>query len=235
MVRRGFLSFFLFSSILLSISAQGNEAGQHQYVLRGEVYVDFEPIYAGHIDEEYPLDIPSAGRRALEEAAMFYSAMIYGWSFNYEVGERARRIAENFELNPIASIEFGDPALRVTDTEIRDLSLRIWTDYHLNDSQQRRVQVWRTGSIRNAQAIGYGPSSLDENPGWLAVKKMALEDSARAALRAMLQGSERNRPKGVSGFISLASFPRFFVDGGRWAVSARFRVQIVEIIPFSVY
>jgi len=235
MVRRGFLSFFLFSSILFSISAQGNEAGQHQYVLRGEVYVDFEPIYAGHIDEEYPLDIPSAGRRALEEAAMFYSAMIYGWSFNYEVGERARRIAENFELNPIASIEFGDPALRVTDTEIRDLSLRIWTDYHLNDSQQRRVQVWRTGSIRNAQAIGYGPSSLDENPGWLAVKKMALEDSARAALRAMLQGSERNRPKEVSGFISLASFPRFFVDGGRWAVSARFRVQIVEIIPFSVY
>jgi len=234
-VQRGFLLLFLSLFILLSLSAQGSDAGQHQEVLRGEVYVDFEPIYAGHIDEEYPLDIPAASRRALQEAAMFYSAMIYGWSFNYEVGERARQIAEILELEPIAQIEFGDPALRVTDTEIRDMRLRVWTDYHMDNSQQRRVQVWRTGMIRNAQAIGYGPSSLEENPGWLAVKKMALEDAARAALRAMLQGSERNRPKEVSGFISLASFPRYFVDGGRWAASARFRVQIVEISPFSVH
>ena len=235
MARRGFLSFFLFFAVILSLSAQGSDGGQHQYALRGEVFVDFEPIYAGHVDEEYPLDMPTASRRALEESAMFYSAMIYGWSFNYEVGERARRIAEKLELESIASIEFGDPSLRVTDTEIRDMRLRIWTDYYMDDSQQRRMQVWRTGIIRNAQAIGYGPSSLDENPGWLAVKKMALEDAAKTALRAMLQGSERNRPKEVSGFISLASFPRYFVDGGRWAVSARFRVQIIEIIPFSVY
>jgi hypothetical protein len=67
------------------------------------------------------------------------------------------------------------------------------------------------------------------------VKKMALEDAARAAIRAMLQGSERNRPKEAHGFISLASFPRYFMDGGRWAVSARFRVQIDEIIPFAVH
>jgi hypothetical protein len=51
----------------------------------------------------------------------------------------------------------------------------------------------------------------------------------------MLRGSERNRPREVSRFISLAAFPRFFIDSGRWAASARFRVQIEEIIPFSVY
>jgi hypothetical protein len=76
---------------------------------------------------------------------------------------------------------------------------------------------------------------MDEYPGWLAVKKAALDDAARVALRAMLRGSERNRPKEVTGFISLASFPRFFIDAGRVAAAARFRVQIVEIIPFSAY
>ncbi|MDR0322990.1 MAG: hypothetical protein LBI12_00915 [Treponema sp.] len=235
MSRKSFLFFLLFFSVFSRLYAQGHESGNHPFVIRGEVYVDFEPIYAGFVDEEYPLDVPTASRRALKEAAMLYSAMIYGWSFVYEPGERARQIEENLEIEPVALIRYGDPSMRVTDTEIRNMQLRVWTDYHLNDSQQRRMQTWRTGMIRNAQATGYGPSSMEEYPGWLVIKKEALEDAARAALRAMLRGSERNRPKEASGFISLASFPRYFMDGGRWAVSARFRVQVNEIIPFAVH
>ena len=227
--------YALFSFFLGLISLYAQDGSQHAYVIRGEVYVDLEPIYAGHVDEEYPLDIETAGRRALEEAALFYSSMIYGWSFHYDVGERARGITENLELESISIIPFGDPALRVTETSIMNMRLRLWTDYHLNDAQQRRMQVWRTGKIRNAQAIGYSPSALEEYPGWLDVKKMALEDAARAALRSILRGSERNRPKEVIGFISLASFPRYFIDGGRWAASARFRIEIIEIIPFSAF
>jgi len=229
--------FFLiiFFSVLSGIFAQGYESGNHPYVLRGEVYVDFEQIYAGHVDEEYPLDVQTAGRRALEEAALFYSAMIYGWSFHYDVGERARQIEEKFELESVATIEHGDPSMKVTDTEIRDMQLRVWTDYHLSDDQQRRMLVWRTGMIRNAQGLGHGQSSMEEYPGWQAVKKAVLEDAARAALRTLLRGSERNRPKEVTGFISLASFPRYFIESGRWAVFARFRVQIKEIIPFAAY
>lgn len=235
MTLKGFFSLLLILSALLSLPAQGFEWGNHPYVIRGEVYVDFEPIYAGHIDEDYPLDVPMASRRALEELALFFSGMIFGWAFNYEIGERARGIEENLELEAVDVIQFGDPAMRVTDTEIRDMRLRVWADYHLNDSLQRRMQMWRTGTIRNAQATGYGPSYLEEYPGWITVKKMALEDAARAALRASLQGSERNRPKEAAGFISLASFPRYYISGGRWAASARFRVQVNEIIPFAVY
>jgi len=233
-MKRGIFLLFLGCLVFCSISAQQSYS-QYPYVLRGEVYVDLEPIYAGHVDGEYPLDIPSASRRALEEASMFFSAMIYGWSFLYEPGERARGISENLELEPAGTIQFGDPGLKVTDTEVKDMRLRVWTDYHLSELQQRRVQMWRTGIIRNVQGIGYGPSALEEYPGWFAVKKSALEDAARAALRAALRGSERNRPKEVTGLISLSSFPRYFIDSGRWAASARFRVQVIEITPFSAY
>jgi len=232
---KGFSFFLIFFMNFIPIFAQGSGAGTHPYVLRGEVYVDFEPIYAGHVDSEYPLDVPAAGRRALEESALFFSAMIYGWSFRYDVGERARQISESLELEPVAWIESGDPNLRVTDTSIRDMRLYVWMDYHLSPFQQRRMQVWRSGTMRNAQAIGFAPSSLPEYPGWIGIKKLALEDAARSALRTMLRGSERNRPKEVTGFISLASFPRYYVDSGRMAVSARFRVQITEIIPFAAY
>ncbi|MDR0302442.1 MAG: hypothetical protein LBI04_09060 [Treponema sp.] len=235
MIRKGVFSLFLLFSAGLFLFAQGYEAGNVPYVIRGEVYVDLEPIYAGHVDGEYPLSIPVAAGRALEEAAMFFSAMIYGWSFHYDIGERARQIEENLELSPAGVIHNGDPRLNVTDVEVRDSRLRVWTDYQLTDLQQSRVQSWRNGIIRNAQGVGYSPASIAEYPGWLELKKAALEDAARSALRAMLRGSERNRPKEVTGFISLVSFPRFYIDSGRWTASARFRVQIAEIIPFAAY
>jgi hypothetical protein len=225
----------LFFAFCLPLAAQDREQGQHMYVIRGEVHVDMEPIYGGHVDTEYPLNVNTAARRALEEAALFYSAMIYGWSFNYEVGERARRIEEKLDLENVAQIKAGDPSLRVTETEIRNSHLWVWTDYHLSELQQLRMQTWRSGMIRSAQGLGYAPASMDEYPGYLEIKKTALEDAARSALRQMLRGSERNRPKEVTGFISLATFPRFFVDGGRMAAAARFRVQIETIIPFAVY
>jgi hypothetical protein len=240
MPRFGFYAFYAFFPafcllLALPLAAQDSEQGQHMYVIRGEVHVDMEPIYGGHVDTEYPLSVNTAGLRALEEASLFYSSMIYGWSFYYEVGERARKIDEKIELQNVALIKAGDPSLRVTETEIKNSHLWVWTDYHLSDAQQRRIQTWSSGMTRSAQGVGYAPSTMDEYPGYLMIKKTALEDAARAALRAMLRGSERNRPKEVTGFISLAAFPRFFVDGGRMAAIARFRVQIENIVPFAVY
>ena len=207
-----------------------------QEVLRGEVKVEMEPIYGGYVDEEYPLEKDTAYRRALEEAAMFFSAQIYGWSFHYDIGERARGIAEEFVLTPLGEIKWGDSRLFVTHARFENKVLSVWMDYRPSEAQLKRIEMWKMGNIRNAQAVGYGPlGNPVESSDWLAIKKRALEDSARAAVRAMLQGSERNRPKEATGFICLQNFPSYAMDSGRWAAQARFRVDIKEIIPFSVF
>jgi hypothetical protein len=207
-----------------------------QEVLRGEVWVDLEPVYALFLDAPYPLDTQTAHRRALEESAMLFSAMIYGWSFHYDIGERARGIAEEFELSPLGSIPFGDPGLFATDAEVRNMRLHLWTDYRLTEAQKRRMGAWRSGTIQNAQAIGHGPlGGPVEASDWIVIKRTALEDAARAAVRAILRGGERNRPKEARGFIALSAFPGYWIDAGRWAASARFRVEITEIIPFAAY
>jgi hypothetical protein len=231
------LFFFLFFPFLL----------QAQDVLRGEVRIELEPIFGTYVDVEYPLDMEAAYRRALQEAALFFSAQIYGWSFHYDVGERARGIEEIFELNPLGEIRWGDPRLYVTHANFETRALEVtthrfaaflsaWMDYRPTDAQRLRLEMWWKGNIRPAQAVGYsyiGGSA--EDTSWLSIKKNALEDSARAAVRAMLQGSERNRPKEVTGFISLESFPSFFMDSGRQAALARFKVEIIEIVPFAAY
>jgi hypothetical protein len=207
-----------------------------QEVLRGEVRVDLEPVFALYLDDPYPLDTRTAHRRALEESAMFFSAMIYGWSFYYDIGEKARGIAEEFELTPLGTIPFGDPGLSATDAEVRDMRLYLWTDYRLSEAQLRRMRAWKSGAIRHAQAIGYGPLGGPAGAAdWISIKRAALEDAARAAVRAMLRGNERNRPKEARGFIALSAFPGYWMDTGQWAVSARFRAEITEIIPFAAY
>ncbi|MDR0524619.1 MAG: hypothetical protein LBG90_01960 [Spirochaetaceae bacterium] len=217
--------------LLLSISAISG-----QEVLRGEVQIDIEPIHGAYADESYPLDAETVYRRGLEESALFYGAMIYGWSFEYDVGERARGIAEAFELTRLGGIPFGDPGLHATDVKVRDMRLHLWTDYRLNPEQQRRIAFWKSGGIRTAQAVGHGPlGNPSEQTGWLDIKKAALEDAARLAVRTLLRGTERNRPKEVRGYISLSSFPNFWIDSGQWAVSARFRVEITEILPFAAH
>ena len=232
--------FLLF--VILGIPAQEHDPGYYPDAIRGEVWVDLEPIYGDRIDREYPLSRETAGRRALQEAALYYSAMIYGWSFHYDIGERARGIAEDFDiLEPMGEIPWGDPRLNITEVENRDMRLRVWTEYHLNETQQKRIQIWRTGTVRNAQGTGYCPltgpvpSEGMSEPEWLEIRHAVLKDAARAAVREMLRGNERNRPKEASGFISLASFPRFHIASGQWTATARFRVQINEIIPFAAY
>jgi hypothetical protein len=207
-----------------------------QEVLRGQVWVELEPMPGQFVDNPAPPDIQSLRRRALEEASLFFSEMIYGWSFYYDIGERARNIAEELELTPLGTIPWGDPGLFATDAGLRDQRFYVWTDFRPNDVQRRWLDIWKTGTIRSAQAIGHGPlGGPVEISDWLTIKQAALEDAARSAIRTMLRGSERNRPKAARGFISLDAFPTFWRDAGQWAASGRFRVNITEIIPFAAY
>jgi hypothetical protein len=207
-----------------------------QEVLRGQVWVELEPMPGQFVDEPAPPDIQSLRRRALEEASLFFSEMIYGWSFYYDIGERVRNIDEELELTPQGTIPWGDPGLFATDAGLRDQRFYVWADFRPNDVQRRWLNTWKTGTIRSAQAIGHGPlGGPVELSDWLTIKQAALEDAARAAIRTMLRGSERNRPKAARGFISLDGFPTFWMDAGQWAASGRFRVNITEIIPFAAY
>ena len=232
------LLFAAFSACCpLATGAQEHDQGFYPDTIRGEVWIELEPIYGDRADSEYPLSTETAARRALQEAALYFSGMIYGWSFHYHIGERARGITEDFDVfEPMGEIRWGDPRLSVTEAEYYETKLRIWADFRLSEIQQRRIHLWRTGTVRNAQAVGYCPmQGPSPDSGWLDIRSAVMQDAARAAVRGMLRGSERNRPKEASGFISLASFPRFYVDSGQWAASVRFRIQLNEIVPFGAY
>jgi Arc/MetJ family transcription regulator len=218
-MKRFFLAV-LFVSVFSSLYAQE---------LRGEVKIELEPV--GSFTK-----VESGGSRTLtpaeakdiarEDAARYFGAMIYGWSFRYEVGEKARNIEEKLELTAIGAVDPNDPRLEMTEIQVKDTNLYFWFDYRTEVTQQARLAKWKAGMVRSAQ--GYGQSPLDE-------KYAALEDAARAALRAALRGGERNRPKEVTGFISLAAFPRYWLYKGQWGAYGRFNIEVCQIQPFAAH
>lgn len=207
-----------------------------QEVLRGQVRIDLEPVYARYLEDSAPLDTATAQRRALEEASYAFAGMIYGWNFEYDIGERARDYAERLDLHPRGEISFGDARLRATDAELRDMRLYLWVEYGPDEIQKLRLAAWNMGRTRSVQ--GRGTGSLVETPegaSWFSGKAEALEDAARAAIRAYLRSTERNRPKECRGRIALAAFPSYQIVSGRWTASARFRLEITELRPFPAY
>lgn len=222
-------------SALILVALSSVQLLPAQEVLRGEIWIDLEPAYSSFVGQPSPLDDTTARRRALEESALFFSGMIYGWSFDYDIGEQARGTTEEIDLQPVSSIPFGDAGLSVTDVRVREMRLYMWADYRLDANQSRRLQRWKTGTIRSVQATGHAQLTGTPEQTWLDIKKAALDDAARTGIRAILRANERNRPKQARGFISLAAFPRYWIDSGQWSVSARFRLEITEIIPFAAY
>jgi hypothetical protein len=199
-------------------------------VLRIRVSAELEQVVPRFIEDPTASGREAAQRSALAQASLVLGGMIYGWDFDYEIGERVRGIAERFTLTERGRVVFGDPRLTVTDAETNGDELSIWTEYRPDEAQMRRLAAWKSGGAK--PVTGLGTAALtDEAEG----KRAALEDAARAAIRAFLRGTERNRPKEARGAIALVAEPRWWIESGRWTSSARFRLFIDEIVPFSAY
>jgi hypothetical protein len=162
--------------------------------------------------------------------------MIYGWSFEYEPGEKARRLSEHITLVPQGTVDTREHALKTDLVQKTDTRITVWTDYHLSELQNRRSQSWKAAGSIETQASGTG--ALDLSP--IAAKDImtrdgALEDAARRAIRARLRALERNRPRRARGTLALAAFPQYSIHDGALTVQARFRLKITEIEPYAVY
>lgn len=199
-------------------------------VLRGRFRADLEPTGEGGRPFPLPVEPDVARGRVLEEASLAFSAMVYGWDFDYEVGSKARGLEETFSLVPRGTIEAGDPSLRATDAESEGSKLYVWIDYRLDPLQERRRSAWDSPDAKPAQGTGSAPLAQGH-----AGKIRALEESARAAVLAYLRGVERNRPKEARGSLALAAVPRFWVNSGRWVAAARFLLVMDEVVPYRVF
>jgi hypothetical protein len=153
--------------------------------------------------------------------------MIYGWEFEYAVGEKARNLADGFEWTPLGELPFGDVRMTPADSAQEGAFYRLWADYEMDSSQAARRGAWMGGQLRALHTRG--SAGLDKD------QQDALRDAAKQAVRSLVRGIERERPKTVRGRIALAKFPIITIASGEWAASAQFFIEIQEIEKYMGY
>ncbi|MBN1695921.1 MAG: hypothetical protein JW881_00285 [Spirochaetales bacterium] len=193
------------------------------------LWCDLEPFISEE-NEEIPLSREEASRRALEEARIIISGMIYGYSFTYIPYDRSRQAQEVFDLVPVAEIKWGDPYLKIVDSEVHGKRLFLTITYTLQAHQARRLQSWK--SVAFPVASGKGESDFFSG---YKEKRTSLSNAVKEAVRNHLRKRLANKPREITGEVILASSPDTFVRAGLYTTIVKIRLHIREIIPYRVF
>jgi len=193
------------------------------------LFCELDPLVTSS-DEEYPLSKETATKRILEEARNILSGMIYGYTFSYIPYDKKRKINEDFSIELISKINWGDPRLKVVHSELKDNILYVTVRYWLEDFQLDRINTWMNFSVPVSEGLG----EADFFKGYIE-KFSSLKNSIKNAIRNYLRKRILNKPKEISGEILLAGIPETRIKSGAYLTSSKIKLNIKKIIPYKIF
>jgi hypothetical protein len=215
----------LFPLLLLALACPLHAADT---LLEVNVWVELEP--SAGFDGEWPLSVETANRLMLEEARWVLGGMIYGFRFRYIPSDRARRVGEEFDLEPIAEVPWGDPHLSVLYTQRR--GERAWAKvaYALESFQEARRMSWSTNSI--PASTGRGERSiLEGSEGKLG----SIEEAVKSAIRARARTEIPNKPREIQGDVLIWEAPRTTINAGNYVTTVEIKLLTAEVTPYRIF
>ena len=195
--------------------------------LSGYFFTEMEP--AGPFEPDV-YDRDAAVRQLLEEAQFVFSAMIYGFSFDYTPKDTVRGVAEEFSCNPVYSIPWGDPGLSVRTGIYENGIYTAEIRYDLSEEQLPWLRSWETNILPDVTALGRG--GLYEG---FDGKKTAVGNSVKEAVRAYLRGRSYDKPRRIGGRARLAGVPYITIDAGQYVCKAKVTLQIDEVLEYRSF
>jgi hypothetical protein len=217
-------------SLLLLLSASAPCRAAEQGVVSVDVWCELEPMIQESSD--YPLSDDEARQRILEEARGLLSMMIYGARFSYTPADSARQMDEQFQISPVAEIQWGDPALRITDAYLQEGVLHAKIEYSLRDFQEARRRAW--GSAAVPAATGAGECSVFAGPS-PEDKRLSLQEALKDAIRNHLRPIHFNKPREVTGELLIWEKPRVLIQAGAYVTEVDVKLQVREYRPYSLF
>ncbi|TVR00392.1 MAG: hypothetical protein EA403_11695 [Spirochaetaceae bacterium] len=196
--------------------------------LVAEFWAELQPTVRP--DADFAARREAVVRQMLAEAQWTFSGMIYGYRFSYTPFDRRRGVEEQFTLEPIASIPWGDPELTVLATRQEGGRHLAQIQYVMVDHQARRHAAWQSRSV--SRSAGTGQVSL-----WPGVeqKQLAVEDAVRMAVRERLRVMSPNKPAAAHGRVVLAAPPRIWILSGAYHASVHVRMDVDEIRHYELF
>ena len=198
-------------------------------VLSGEFWVELDPRIK--LDgENYPLTPEDAAKSLLEEARFAFSGMIYGFEFVYTPFDKAREVLEIFELEAVAEIPWGDPALSIVSLRESGSLQFGHMRYAPEGHQVRWIQAWESNV--HPRSTGIGEADLFRGT---EQKREAVREAVKEAIREYLRPRILNKPKEIRGEAVFVEAPYVFIDSGFYRAKVSVKLRIDKIVPYRQY
>ncbi len=202
---------------------------QDARIFRAPVWVFLEPV-PGDI-ETGQTNIALPPREELHTLARFVmGGMVYGWKFSYTPSDRARNVAEYFELIPVAEIAAGDPRLRLEPLRPEYPRLSAWAEFRADRTLERWNSRWQSVLYKTVQGVGRGERAAETSG-----IKDAYTQAVLNAVREYARTIEKNKPKEINGEVLLRGEPRLHAEQGWFVANLRLYLDIKEIISYQVF
>ncbi len=212
------------------------------FAVLGHSYSDpeWDPVvYSGTffvlLEDSDPLDPhlydeDEAITRLLEEARWVFSSMIYGFRFEYVPSDVARAVEEEFRLDQVHQIPWGDPGLSVSGGRYEGGIYYADISYKVNEDQIPWVHSWETNILSDIISSGGGSlfSGLDG-------KIESIRNTVKQALRDYLRPRIYDKPRKVSGTGRLSSVPTYAMTAGEYRCKAGVTIDFDEILEYRIY
>lgn len=186
-----------------------------------------EPAGPFSLDE---YDEDKAVRQILEEAQYIFSAIIYGFEFEYIPQDSSRNIAEEFSIKPIHTLPWGDSGLKVSAGKYENGRYVAELRYDVSEQQLPWVVSWDTNILPDVSAAGTGSLYAGFDG-----KKEAIENSVKESLREYLRPRIYDKPRKISGKARLAGIPYITIDEGEYRSASRVTLRIEDILQYRSY
>lgn len=224
----GAIAVFLVSACVLTGAVPGFAQARNDPLLVIELWTELDPLVADGGERPVPREV--AVGRMLDEAVFVFSGMVYGFRFSYVPADPARRVLEEFTLEPYALIIRGDPRLDVLQTWVTGDRLYARLMYTVDERQASWYRSWQSAATATSSGTGAAPFT-----GGPAVKQDALHDAIRMAIRNHARMLELNRPRRITGAAMIADAPVIGIRSGHYEARLPLLLQIDSIERYTNY
>jgi len=170
-------------------------------------------------------------QRILEEARFVLSGMVYGFTFTYTPYDKARKMEEEFLLEPYQWIQRGDPNLSVVSVRLEGSRVYVRVRYALRDFQEAWYQGLRSNVLPATSGMGEAPFYKGQEG-----RMKAIQEGVKNAIREYARTILYNKPHTLKGLLVLDTAPRMMMDSGLYkAVVNRAILRLEEVRRYQVH
>ncbi|GAB1433741.1 hypothetical protein MASR2M29_23740 [Spirochaetota bacterium] len=223
-------------------------------VLSGEFPVDLAPppglsAFSDVADPRYKPGLPDkeAAAQLLAEARWVFAGMIWGFDYVYTPSDKARGIAEFFEIKPRWTKNMAGNAIsrdasvaldiRPLSVSMQDAMLYAYLECSLGAEEASEQASWAFGTS-HGQARGtaaYFRLNSEDPLAVVLARRKAIINASKEALRAILRDRTHNKPREVRGSFAFAAVPKVIVKNGEWLSTARILTREADIESYGAY